>query len=109
MLLELTGKGGVVGEAAVIAKVSDRNGGSGEKGFGQQEPFAVDVLVDAVASVGLEFTHHIVFAEKYLFSQVIDGEVIGEMAVDVVQELLDLGVIGNAGELLQFLGHDGAV
>lgn len=105
---EFTGEGGVIREAALVAKLCNGYVSRGQQAFGQQEPFAVDVLMDAEACVCLEFAHHVELAEVRCFCQGVNGQVLGEMAVDVGKDLLDFPVTGNAGKL-QLVVQDGPV
>lgn len=109
LFFEFPGEGGVVGEAASEAELCNGEAGGGEEGFGQQQAFAINVLVDAVAGVCLEFAHKVVFAEVDLFSQGVNRKVISQMIADVFYELLDFWVIGGCSKLLQLISHQGSV
>ena len=106
--LELPGEGGVIREAALVAELRNGNVGGGQQALCQQEPFAVDVLMDAEAGVSLELAHHVELAEIGCFCQGVNGQVIGEVAVDVGKDLLDFPVAGNAGKL-QLVVQNGPV
>ena len=99
--LEFPGEGGVVSEAALVAKLCNGGVGGGEEGLGKQEALAVDVLVDAVAGICLELAHHVELAGIALLCQGIYGQLLREMAVDILQNPLDSLIVGHILQLLQ--------
>ena len=85
------GEGGVVGEAAGLCGF-DYGGSLGDLGTGKEQALAYDVVVDGVAGFFFEFAHHVVLAEIVFPGKGFDGEVFGQIVVDVAEKLFNLGV-----------------
>ena len=65
--------------------------------------------MQAVACVGLETLHEIVAAQEDLIRECRDREVVCEVLVDVVQDLLDLGIAGYGVERFELMVLDAAI
>ena len=75
----------------------------------EEQPLAADVGVQAVACVGLESLHEIVAAQEDLIRECCNREVVREVLVDVAQDLLDLGIVGDGVERFELVVLDAAV
>ncbi len=60
-------------------------------GTGKEQALAYDVVVDGVAGFFFEFAHHVVLAEIVFPGKGFDGEVFGQIVVDVAEKLLCAG------------------
>ena len=96
------GEGGVVGEAAELGGFQDW-GSLGDLGAGKEKAFAGDVVVDGVAGFFLELAHHVVLAEIVFPGEVFDGKVFGQVVVDVVEKLFNLGVTAVGAGIVDVL------
>ena len=69
----------------------------------QDQPFVLDVLMQAVAGGFLEFAHEMVAAQEDLCSQTFNLDIFFQMTADIAEYLLDLGVVRDAFLCLQFM------
>ena len=96
------GEGGVVGEAAELGGFQDW-GSLGDLGAGKKKPFAGDVVVDGVAGFFFELSHHVVLAEIVFPGKGFDGEVFGQVVVDVAEKLFNLGIAAVGAGIVDVL------
>ena len=79
-------------------------------GTGKEQALAYDVVVDGVAGFFFEFAHHVVLAEIVFPGKGFDGEVFGQIVVDVAEKLFNLGVAAvGAGVVDVLLLQENAV
>ena len=95
-------------KAAAVAKLGERNILQ-EQGTGFEQALAVDVLVDAVAGSVLEAAHEVVAAEVADGGQLVDGQVFRQVVVDVLDDRLNLIVIDDEVQRVNFPVDQGAV
>ena len=64
---------------------------------GHQQPSVRQIIVDGLACFSAEQAHHVVFADIKLSGQVVDGQILGQMTVDIAQNILDPAVFRRNG------------
>ena len=87
---------GIVVEAGV-ARGPDGGHALADQAGGIEQTLLADILVDRAAGLLLEEAHEMVAAEEDAISERVDGEIGGEIFVDVGEGLADLLVRGTVG------------
>ena len=58
----------------------------------KKETLACNVIVNGVAGLVFEFSHHMIFAEKKLLRESVNREIFGQITVDIFQKLFNLRI-----------------
>lgn len=91
-------EGGIIPKAAAFSHF-DQAHASGNAFFCQDQPLFGQVVVDGVAGVSFEPAHKVIFTDAELFCQMVDGNGVRQMQVQIPQDPRDFFIQPGACDI----------